>query len=216
MTSPKRYVFIEGDPFDGTEHAERSRNKSMPAKRHFGDRRTKVTFSPDDKINASPRRRQSAEEPARRADALRMADLGNASRGRSRCRQARASTFIAQWPEANIHAVDRAQRQAGDGAIFHGRGRTVGRQARLRDLWPETKHDLRSISKSVTSLLVGIALDEGKIPLPRPSVLDAFPTMPICAPREGAHHLPRAAHHVRVGLGHENGHGTIRATRNEG
>ncbi len=37
------------------------------------------------------------------------------------------------------------------------------------------KHDLRSISKSVTSLLVGIALSEGKFPALDSSVFDAFP-----------------------------------------
>lgn len=40
---------------------------------------------------------------------------------------------------------------------------------------PEVKHDLRSISKSVTSLLVGIALAEGKFPALDSSVFDAFP-----------------------------------------
>ena len=40
---------------------------------------------------------------------------------------------------------------------------------------PQVKHDLRSISKSATSLLVGIALGEGKFPALDSPVLDAFP-----------------------------------------
>ncbi len=36
------------------------------------------------------------------------------------------------------------------------------------DYAADVKHDLRSISKSVTSLLVGIALSRRKVPLARP------------------------------------------------
>src|SRR5437899_7061125 len=68
-------------------------------------------------------------------------------------------SFIAQWPDANIHAVVVVR----NGKLvmeryFEGEderwGDTLGRVA----FAPATKHDLRSISKSATSLLVGIAL----------------------------------------------------------
>lgn len=38
-----------------------------------------------------------------------------------------------------------------------------------------TRHDLRSVSKSIVGLLYGIALAEGKVPAPDQPVLDAFP-----------------------------------------
>jgi CubicO group peptidase (beta-lactamase class C family) len=38
-----------------------------------------------------------------------------------------------------------------------------------------TRHDLRSVSKSIVGLLYGIALAEGKVPAPEQPVLDAFP-----------------------------------------
>jgi CubicO group peptidase (beta-lactamase class C family) len=84
--------------------------------------------------------------------------------------------FIDRWPQANIHAV-----------VVVRNGKLVmeryfsGEDERWRDklghvtYGPEVKHDLRSISKSVTSLLVGIALSEGKFPALESSVLDAFP-----------------------------------------
>jgi len=84
--------------------------------------------------------------------------------------------FIAQWPKANIHAVVVVR----NGKLVMERyfagederwGDTLGRVT----YGPELKHDLRSISKSATSLLVGIALGEGKFPALDSSVLDAFP-----------------------------------------
>jgi CubicO group peptidase (beta-lactamase class C family) len=39
---------------------------------------------------------------------------------------------------------------------------------------PETKHDIRSISKSVTSLLIGIAASEDRFPPLTSSVVDYF------------------------------------------
>jgi CubicO group peptidase (beta-lactamase class C family) len=40
---------------------------------------------------------------------------------------------------------------------------------------PDSLHDLRSITKSVVSLLYGIALAEGTVPVPETPLLDAFP-----------------------------------------
>jgi CubicO group peptidase (beta-lactamase class C family) len=40
---------------------------------------------------------------------------------------------------------------------------------------PETLHDLRSVTKSILSLLYGIALARGKVPPPDQPLLDAFP-----------------------------------------
>lgn len=85
--------------------------------------------------------------------------------------------FLDQWQDANIHAVVIARR--GKLAVEHY---LTGRDTRFPDeargvvrFTPTEKHDVRSISKSVTSLLVGIALDEGKYPALDSSVVDSFP-----------------------------------------
>lgn len=42
---------------------------------------------------------------------------------------------------------------------------------------PQTRQDIRSIGKSVTSLLYGIALHDGKVPAPATPVFDAYPEL---------------------------------------
>ncbi len=83
--------------------------------------------------------------------------------------------FIGQWPRANIHAVVVVR----NGKLvmeryFAGEDERWGDELGRVTFGPETKHDLRSISKSVTSLLVGIALSEGKFPALDSSVFDTF------------------------------------------
>jgi CubicO group peptidase (beta-lactamase class C family) len=46
-----------------------------------------------------------------------------------------------------------------------------------RSFGPEVKQDIRSIGKSITGLLYGIALEEGKVPLPSTSVMAAYPEL---------------------------------------
>jgi CubicO group peptidase (beta-lactamase class C family) len=85
--------------------------------------------------------------------------------------------LVGQWPEANIHGVTVVK----DGKLvleLYYRGEdqryrpgTLG----IVQFAPDVKHDLRSISKSVTSMLVGIALSEGTYPSLDTPVLDAFP-----------------------------------------
>ena len=84
--------------------------------------------------------------------------------------------LIAQWPEANIHAVIVARHgklvmERYYGGLDQRWGMPLGKV----DYAADVKHDLRSISKSVTSLLVGIALAEGKFPALDSSVFAAFP-----------------------------------------
>jgi CubicO group peptidase (beta-lactamase class C family) len=84
--------------------------------------------------------------------------------------------FIAQWPKANIHAVVVVRNgKLAMERYFAGEDERWGDKLGRVTYGPEVKHDLRSISKSVTSLLVGIALSEGKFPALSSSVLDAFP-----------------------------------------
>jgi CubicO group peptidase (beta-lactamase class C family) len=86
-------------------------------------------------------------------------------------------TFLKQWPGANIHTVVVARR--GKLVAEHYLSGTDRRFA-SEDLGvvhftPTTKHDMRSISKSVTALLVGIALGEGKYPALDSAVIESFP-----------------------------------------
>lgn len=86
-------------------------------------------------------------------------------------------TFLKQWPTANIHAVVVARH--GKLVMEHYLSGTDRRFA-SEDLGvvrftPTTKHDVRSISKSVTALLVGIALGEGKFPPLKSAAIDSFP-----------------------------------------
>src|SRR6478735_3086699 len=61
---------------------------------------------------------------------------------------------------------------------------------------PEVKHDLRSISKSATSLLVGIARGEGKFPDLDSPVIDQFPICRSAHAGKCTHHISARAHHV--------------------
>lgn len=92
----------------------------------------------------------------------------------------RVDEFVRQWPDANIHAIV---------VVRHGKlileRYYSGEDQRYRpaslgvvEFAPDVKHDVRSISKSVTSLLLGIALNEGKFPPLDSPVLDAFSECP--------------------------------------
>jgi len=84
--------------------------------------------------------------------------------------------FLAQWPNRNIHAVIVVRRgKLVMERYFAGEDERWGDKLGRVTFGPEVKHDLRSITKSVTSLLVGIARGEGKFPALDSSVFDAFP-----------------------------------------
>ena len=58
---------------------------------------------------------------------------------------------------------------------FDGSDEQRGRQLGVVHHGPDTLHDIRSISKSVTALLYGIAFAEGKVPGPNAPLLAQFP-----------------------------------------
>lgn len=58
---------------------------------------------------------------------------------------------------------------------FDGADQQWGRRLGIVQHGPETLHDVRSITKSVISLLYGIALAEGKVPTPDALLLKQFP-----------------------------------------
>ncbi len=84
--------------------------------------------------------------------------------------------FIAQWPQANIHTVVVVRKgKLAMERYFSGADERWGSSLGTVQYAPEVKHDLRSISKSVTSLLVGIARGEGKFPALDSPAIDFFP-----------------------------------------
>jgi CubicO group peptidase (beta-lactamase class C family) len=67
---------------------------------------------------------------------------------------------------------------------------------------PETLHDLRSVTKSVTGLLYGIALGEGRVPDPAEPLLRQFPEYPDLAADPGRDRLT-VEHALTMSLGLE-------------
>lgn len=83
---------------------------------------------------------------------------------------------LEQWPTSNIHAVVVVRRgKLVMERYFTGPDDVYGTPVAETKFAPDVLHDLRSISKSTTALLVGIALGEGKFPPLDSSVFDAFP-----------------------------------------
>jgi CubicO group peptidase (beta-lactamase class C family) len=72
---------------------------------------------------------------------------------------------LASWPQSDIHAVlvIRHGKLAYE-HYFAGPDETLGRSAGTITFTAETKHDLRSIEKSVTALTLGIVLAQGRLP----------------------------------------------------
>jgi CubicO group peptidase (beta-lactamase class C family) len=58
---------------------------------------------------------------------------------------------------------------------FTGRDNARGKDIGIVTFEPDTLHDLRSVSKSITSLVYGIALAQGKVPPPEAPLFDSFP-----------------------------------------
>lgn len=86
----------------------------------------------------------------------------------------------------NIHAVLVAR---GDALVleryYAGTDERWGQSLDQVVFGPDDLHDLRSISKSVVSLLYGIALADGLVPTPDQPILDGFPEYADLAAEEG-------------------------------
>ena len=88
----------------------------------------------------------------------------------------RLDTFLKQWPRHNVHAVVVARRgKLVFERYFRGRERRWMEWSSPVEFSATTKHDIRSISKSITSLLIGIAVSEDKFPPLDSPVIDYFP-----------------------------------------
>jgi CubicO group peptidase (beta-lactamase class C family) len=84
--------------------------------------------------------------------------------------------FLGQWKDANIHAVVVARGgQLVMERYYTGVDERLGVPLGKVAYGPDVKHDLRSITKSVTSLLIGIALAQGRFPDLDSPVIDQFP-----------------------------------------
>ena len=84
--------------------------------------------------------------------------------------------WLSNWKEANVHSVVVVRH----GKLvfehyFSGRDEHFGVDAGEVAFGPETRHDARSVTKSITSLLVGIAIDHGWIKSVDESVVSFFP-----------------------------------------
>jgi CubicO group peptidase (beta-lactamase class C family) len=84
--------------------------------------------------------------------------------------------FIARWPRANIHGVVIARHgRLAFERYYAGNDEHWGTPVGTVRFAADVKHDLRSITKSVVSLLIGIAASEGRFPPLDSPVLDFFP-----------------------------------------
>ena len=101
------------------------------------------------------------------------------SRGVDPARLAALSGTIRAWPELGVHAILIER----DGKLvyeeyFDGFDERWGQPLGQVSMTPETRHDLRSVTKSVVSALVGIAHGEGSIPSLEQPVVRWFPEYP--------------------------------------
>lgn len=88
----------------------------------------------------------------------------------------RIDKFLEQWPEHNIHAVLVARRgKLVMDRYFTGTDERWGAPLGKIVHTAEQMHDVRSITKSVMSLLVGIAIGESKLPSLDSPAIDFFP-----------------------------------------
>jgi len=67
--------------------------------------------------------------------------------------------------------------------------------------WRETIHDIRSAGKSVTSLLLGIAIDKGLVKSTEQSIYDFFPGPKFTQPKNDAHRDIKIKHLLAMSSG---------------
>jgi CubicO group peptidase (beta-lactamase class C family) len=96
--------------------------------------------------------------------------------GLDAARLSQLDTFLKQWPQHNVHAVVIVRRgKLVFERYFRGKERRWMEWSGPVEFSPAKKHDIRSISKSVTSLLVGMAVSEDRFPPLDSPVIDYFP-----------------------------------------
>ena len=119
----------------------------------------------------------SYQIPTARSDGWQTAGADSVGVDSSRLAQLTQSTRA--WPELGVHAIliERNGRLIYE-EYFDGFDERWGQSLGRVQITAESKHDLRSITKSVVSALVGIAHGEGKIPSLDEPIVKWFPEYP--------------------------------------
>ena len=117
------------------------------------------------------------QTPPARNDGWQTADADSV--GFDSKRLAALTQSIRSWPELGVHAVliERNGRLVYE-EYFNGFDERWGQPLGPVKMTADTKHDLRSVTKSVVSALIGIALAEGKIESLDQPVVKWFPEYP--------------------------------------
>ena len=124
--------------------------------------------------NSSPERYQT---PPARNDGWQTASADSV--GFDSARLAALTRSIRNWPELGVHAIliERNGRLVYE-EYFDGFDERWGQPLGPVSMTAESKHDLRSVTKSVVSALIGIAHGEGKIPSLDQPIIKWFPEYP--------------------------------------
>jgi CubicO group peptidase (beta-lactamase class C family) len=117
------------------------------------------------------------EKPAALNDGWQTADANSV--GLDANALAKLTTTIRAWPELGVHAIliERGGKLVYE-AYFDGFDERWGQPIGRVSMTPTTKHDLRSVTKSVISALTGIAVKEGAIKSLEQPVVEWFPEFP--------------------------------------
>jgi CubicO group peptidase (beta-lactamase class C family) len=120
---------------------------------------------------------ESYQVPAERNDGWKTASADTL--GVDPARLANLTASIRAWPELGVHAIliERKGRLIYE-EYFEGFDEKWGEPLGRRSMSAETIHDLRSVTKSVISALVGIAVSEGSIPSLDQPIVEWFPEYP--------------------------------------
>lgn len=124
-----------------------------------------------------PQASSTAGAPASQPDGWQVASADSV--GLDTNRLANLTQSIRAWPELGVHAIliERNGRLVYE-EYFEGFDERWGQSLGRVKMTAESRHDLRSVTKSVVSALVGIAHGEGKIPSLEEPIVKWFPEYP--------------------------------------